>query len=87
MSSKVKSEERKYNVILAVETWQWVLKTSWRLGPFASSCQLLTEIIEVCIHAFRPGDGAHESGFQKGGPLIGQAPQPTHIILQHKHTL
>lgn len=48
--------------------------------------QLLTELIKVCVHAIRSGDGAHESGFQKGGPLIGQAPQPTYIILQYNRT-
>lgn len=37
----------------------------------------------MCVHAIGSGDGTHQSGFQKGGPLIGQTPEATHVILQH----
>ena len=40
----------------------------------------------MCVHSVRPGDGTHKSGFEEGGPFVGQTPQPTHIILKHKHT-
>lgn len=85
MSSKVETGERKYSVILAAMVAPWFLNT---VGNTPSHTQVLTELIKVCVHAVRSRDGTHESGFEKGGPLIGQTPQPTHIILKHKpHTL
>lgn len=43
----------------------------------------LTEAIKVCVHSIWSGDGTHQSGLQKGGPFVGQAPEATHVILQH----
>ena len=47
--------------------------------------QSLTELIKVCVHSIWSGDRTHEPSLEEGGPLIGQTPQPTHIILKHNH--
>lgn len=39
----------------------------------------------MCVHSVWSGDGTHKSSFEEGGPFVGQTPQPTHIILKHKH--
>lgn len=39
----------------------------------------------MCVHSVWPRDRTHKSGFEEGGPFIGETPQATHIILKHNH--
>ena len=48
-------------------------------------CMCLTELVKVCVHSFGSRDGTHQSGFEERRPLIGQTPQPSHVILKHNH--
>lgn len=63
----------------------WKVKAPLLTHIFTFYFQLLTELIKVCVYSVRSRDRTHKSGFKKGGPFIGQTPQPTYIILKHNH--
>lgn len=40
-----------------------------------------TQLIKVCVQAFRPRHRAYQPGLQEGGPAINQASLPPDVIL------
>lgn len=41
----------------------------------------LTQLVEVCLSALRPGDGAHQAGLQERAPAVDEAALPSNIVL------